>query len=267
MGEPVTHPALELENVGRSWTPGKSVFKELNLKVPDEGITVLLGPSGCGKSTLLRCAASLDPPDRGRILVKGRLVENPSPDRQMVLQSDNQLLPWLTVRENILFPLRNARPKMNKPEDSEKTVARILEDVGLPGSSDAYPAQLSGGMKQRAVLARALVVKPAILLLDEPFASLDTVIRSRLQLLLGSLKEKRPVAMLLVTHDVSEALILADRLVFMSASGILSPPEENPLGEIRDPESQEFFEASTRMKRRYRTLLNPVDSQTPVLEI
>ena len=250
--------ALELKGVTRSWKPGNPVFRGLDLEVPRRGITVLLGPSGCGKSTLLRCAASLDSPDEGTVLVDGHHVFSPSPERQLILQSDNQLLPWLTVEQNILFPGRHARRSPGAEGNTGLSPVSLLEDVGLPGHEGSYPTRLSGGMRQRAVLARALAARPSVLLLDEPFAALDTIIRTRLQQLLLTLRKSRPVAMLLVTHDVSEALTLADRLLFMSGSGVLSQPEENPLGSARDPKSMEFFKASIRMKRRYEELIDPI---------
>ena len=243
-----------LEGLARRW-PGKPpVFTGLDLAVEHGLFTCLLGPSGCGKSTLLRCAASLDPPEAGRILIDGREVREPSPDRQLILQDDNQLLPWLTVEDNVLFPRRmGAVPGAGKPCVTDARA--LLSLVGLPDAGKLHPAQLSGGMRQRAVLARALAAEPRFLLLDEPFAALDAEIRGRLHRVLTDIRRGRNVTVLLVTHDVGEALVLADRLVYMDAGGKLGPPENNPLGQERNPESPEFFQEMIRMRRRYESLV------------
>ena len=248
----MTSPALELREIGRSWLKGKPIFSKLNLQVSETGFTVLLGPSGCGKSTLLRCAAFLDKPDNGQVFVSGKEALYPSPERQLILQGDNQLLPWLTVEENIRFPVGISG------SDSNFKAADLLHAVGLPDAGHLYPAQLSGGMKQRIVLARALAANPSILLLDEPFAALDTVIRSRLQELLLRIHHEHRTAMLLVTHDVTEALVLGDVIVFMDANGHLSPAEGNPLNENRNPDSLDFHKAEISMRSRYKELTNPV---------
>ena len=224
--EPKPVAALELRDATRSWPGRPPVFAGLNLTVPGDAVTVLLGPSGCGKSTLLRCAASLDALDSGEVLVQGRRASAPSADRQLIFQDDMQLLPWLTAAENIAFPAKVMEGRSPNPES-------LLALVGLPDAGGLYPAQLSGGMRQRVVLARALAAGPRILLLDEPFAALDAAIRSRLQVLLLTLRKRAGAAMLLVTHDVTEALVLADRIVFMDASGNLAEPEANPLGPDR----------------------------------
>lgn len=254
-------PALELSDVSRSWQPGSPVFSNLNLCVSTRGITVLLGPSGCGKSTLLRCAASLDIPEEGVVKVRGMPVSAPSPDRQLILQEDNQLLPWLTVGENVAFPVKHGGPVRNRKDRTKTSIdpCSLLDSVGLPDSSEFYPSRLSGGMKQRAVLARALAAEPAILLLDEPFAALDTVIRSRLQLLLRAIHEERKTTMLLVTHDIAEALVLADIIVFMDSGGRIVSSENNPLGTRRDMDSMEFHEAIVEMRHRYSASVNPID--------
>ena len=227
--------SLDLEGVSRSWPGRDAVFSDLSLAARPSEITVLLGPSGCGKSTLLRCAASLDTPETGRILVNGNPVTEPAPDRQLILQGDNQLLPWLTVLDNVAFPIRS---RMNNriPEPAE-----LLSLVGLPDAASLYPAQLSGGMRQRVVLARALAANPGILLLDEPFAALDNAIRTHLQILLRKIHRTEGITMLLVTHDISEALVLADTLIFMNSAGVTGSPEANPLGNDRDVDHPGFF--------------------------
>jgi len=252
-GHPAT--ALELRNAARRWPGGEPVFRNMHLRVLRGQVTVLLGPSGCGKSTLLRCAASLDPMEEGTIEVDGRQVHRPSPERQLILQDDRQLLPWLTVAGNIAFPAR----MIGRGRSDRSSVDRLLELVGLPGSADAFPARLSGGMRQRAVLARALAAEPSILLLDEPFGALDSDTRRKLHDALLQVHRARDLAILLVTHDVAEALVLADTLVFMDRFGALSPREENPLPEPRRTDSLEFFRASNGLRRRYESLVDPID--------
>ena len=246
-------PALVLDGVSRSWPGMPPVFSDLHLQVPRGRVTVLLGPSGCGKSTLLRCAASLDPLDAGRILVDGWPALGPSPDRQLILQDDRQLFPWLTVEKNITFPLRMMGG--NQHVDAGK----LLETVGLPDSGSLYPFMLSGGMRQRVVLARSLAARPRILLLDEPFAALDSRMRGHLHRVLQDILARETLTVLLVTHDAHEALVMADHLVFMDENGCIGASENNPLGENRNTESPEFFRVLNDLRRRYRSLFETVD--------
>ncbi len=255
-------PALELINLTRQRPGTPPVFSQLNLSVPSSGITVLLGPSGCGKSTLLRCAASLESCECGTIRFFGRPVHRPSIQRQLILQDDNQLFPWLTVAENTAFPRKRTSAGRSPDGDGGKarhSVEELLDMVNLREAARLYPAQLSGGMKQRAVLARALSAAPSLLLLDEPFAALDSHIRSRLQQLLIRIHQEEGTAMLLVTHSISEALILGDFIICMNALGVLSQREPNPLGNSRNPEKSEFHQAATALEKRYALLVNPVN--------
>jgi len=247
-------PALELRSITRRWPGKETVFSNLSLSVTRGTIVSLLGPSGCGKSTLLRTAASLDSLETGNIIVHGKTVYSPSPERQLILQDDRQLFPWLDISSNISFPLR--RRGIENPGETEK----LLKMAGLADSGSLYPAQLSGGMKQRAVLARALAANPEILLLDEPFGALDSEIRSRLHRILLDIHREKNLTILLVTHDVNEALFLSDTIVYMNTSGILSIPEPNPLGENRNMESDKFFQETLNMRKHYELLLNTVDN-------
>ncbi|RKX74774.1 MAG: ABC transporter ATP-binding protein [Spirochaetes bacterium] len=238
--------ALEMKDITRRWPGGEPVFSNLYLSIPRGSICCLLGPSGCGKSTLLRCAASLDTVETGETLVSGEAVSTPSPERQLILQDDRQLFPWLNISENILFPVRRS---------TAGSAEGLLEMVGLADSGSLYPSQLSGGMKQRAVLARSLAAEPEILLLDEPFGALDSEIRKRLHRVLLDIHRKRKLTILLVTHDVNEALILADTIIYMDSSGKLSQPEVNPLGDERNMENPQFFQATMKMRKRYGLLI------------
>jgi len=186
------------------------VLDRVDLDVEPGGFVALLGPSGCGKSTLLRLLAGLEPPDPGRITLDGQPVEGPDPSRLLVFQ-DPTLYPWRTVRGNVTLGLE-ARGVAG---DRRERAGAALRLVGLEGFEDAYPHQLSGGMAQRAALARALVNEPRLLLLDEPLGKLDALTRLAMQAeLLRLWREKRFTAVL-VTHDVEEALVLAERVIVL----------------------------------------------------
>jgi NitT/TauT family transport system ATP-binding protein len=174
--------------------------------VEDNDFICILGPSGCGKSTLLRIIAGLDTPTTGRVLLDGQAVERPGPDRGMVFQSYT-LFPWLTVRENVLFGTRSTAEKAD----------RLIAQVGLRGFESHYPKMLSGGMQQRTALARALANDPKILLLDEPFGALDNQTRALMQELLLGIWEADRKTVLFVTHDIDEAIFMANRVAVMSA--------------------------------------------------
>jgi sulfonate transport system ATP-binding protein len=174
------------------------VLDGLDLTIADEELVVLLGPSGCGKSTLLRLLAGLDLPDGGLVEVPAR--------RAIVFQAD-RLLPWQRVLRNVTLGLRGP--------DAEQRARDVLAEVGLAGRERAWPKELSGGEAQRVSLARALVSEPELVLLDEPFAALDAITRLRMHDLVRALRSKHHATMLLVTHDVDEAIALADRIVVM----------------------------------------------------
>jgi len=185
----------------------------ISLEVADREFSVIVGPSGCGKSTLLRLIAGLDQPTGGRLVLDGESITGPSRDRGMVFQSYT-LFPWLTVRRNIEFgPKLAGRP----PAECATVATRYLEQVGLQGFENAYPTQLSGGMRQRVALARALANDPKVLLMDEPFGALDSQTRSLMQELLLGIWEQSQKTVLFITHDIDEALFLGDHVFVMSA--------------------------------------------------
>jgi ABC-type nitrate/sulfonate/bicarbonate transport system ATPase subunit len=196
---------LAIQGVSRVF-PGTRALDETNLGVEDNDFICILGPSGCGKSTLLRIIAGLDTPTTGRVLLDGQAVEHPGPDRGMVFQSYT-LFPWLTVRENVLFGTRSTAEKAD----------RLIAQVGLRGFESHYPKMLSGGMQQRTALARALANDPKILLLDEPFGALDNQTRALMQELLLGIWEADRKTVLFVTHDIDEAIFMANRVAVMSA--------------------------------------------------
>ena len=181
-------------------------LEQTNLQVADNDFICLLGPSGCGKSTLLRIVAGLETPTTGRVLLDGQAVSGPGPDRGMVFQSYT-LFPWLTVEQNILFGSRA----------NVERAAQLIARVGLRGFEHHYPKMLSGGMQQRTALARALANDPKILLLDEPFGALDNQTRALMQELLLGIWEADRKTVLFVTHDIDEAIFMANRVAVLSA--------------------------------------------------
>jgi NitT/TauT family transport system ATP-binding protein/sulfonate transport system ATP-binding protein len=210
--------ALAIDGVGRTFAGARGgapveALLPTTLAVDDNDFITILGPSGCGKSTLLRIVAGLDMPSRGDVRLDGRRVEGPGADRGMVFQSYT-LFPWLTVVENIKFGLREkAMPAARQAE----IAAHYVDKVGLAGFEHHYPRTLSGGMQQRTAIARALANEPRILLLDEPFGALDNQTRSLMQELLLSIWESERKTVLFVTHDIEEAIFMANRVIVMTA--------------------------------------------------
>jgi ABC-type nitrate/sulfonate/bicarbonate transport system ATPase subunit len=212
---------LELRNVSKSFvSPDGREFqaiKDVDLEIADEPgrgeFRVFLGPSGCGKSTILNIVAGLFPPTSGEALLRGRPIAGPGPDRGMVFQSYSSY-PWLTVLDNVAFGLM----LRGTPRDQREQVARAwIRKVGLAGSERKYPNQLSGGMRQRVAIARTLAVKPQIILMDEPFGALDVQTRLGMQNLINELWEEIEGTILFVTHDIAEAVYLADKIHILSA--------------------------------------------------
>lgn len=203
---------LSFKNIEKDFS-GLQVIKNFNREIQDGELVALVGPSGCGKSTLLHIAAGLEKPSSGDFLVDGVPTLDPNPERTLMFQ-ENALYPWLTLGQNVALALEfqktNKKVALSRAHD-------WLEKVNLKGFEDYYPHQVSGGMRQRAALARAFISQPKALLLDEPFGALDALTRMTLQDALRQLiREARPTV-LLVTHDVDEALFLADRILVFSA--------------------------------------------------
>jgi len=212
---------LELKKVGKTFVnpDGRefAAIKDVNLEVADDPgkgeFRVFLGPSGCGKSTILNIVAGLFPPTTGQALLRGEAIKGPAPDRGMVFQSYSSY-PWLTVLENVAFGLM----LRGAPRDQREPVARAwIKKVGLAGSEKKFPNQLSGGMRQRVAIARTLAVKPQIILMDEPFGALDVQTRLGMQNLINELWEEIEGTILFVTHDIAEAVYLADKIHILSA--------------------------------------------------
>ena len=213
---------LELKNLSKTFVnPDGRTFQavhDINLAVRDEpGVgefRVFLGPSGCGKSTILNIVAGLFPPTTGEALLRGRPIRGPGPDRGMVFQSYSSY-PWLTVLDNVAFGMK----LRGVPRGEREKVARSwIKKVGLEGTEKKYPGQLSGGMRQRVAIARTLAVKPQIILMDEPFGALDVQTRLGMQNLINELWEEIEGTILFVTHDIPEAVYLADKIHILSAN-------------------------------------------------
>jgi ABC-type nitrate/sulfonate/bicarbonate transport system, ATPase component len=188
-------------------------LENTNLHIGDKEFVCVVGPSGCGKTTLLNILAGLDVPTSGEVRVDGRPVQGPSSERGVVFQQ-YALFPWLTVRQNVEFGLKLEKcPKGERRDIAEK----YIEMVGLKEFANAYPKELSGGMKQRVAIARAYAVQPQLLLLDEPFGALDAQTRTQLQFELLDMWEREQKTCFFITHDVEEAVLLAQRVVVMSA--------------------------------------------------
>ena len=223
MADPApTYPyVLELKNVSKTFVnPDGKAFQaihDVDLAVKDEPdvgeFRVFLGPSGCGKSTILNIVAGLFPPTTGQALLRGKPITGPGPDRGMVFQSYSSY-PWLTVLDNVAFGLKLRGVR----RDERERVARgWIKKVGLEGTERKYPGQLSGGMRQRVAIARTLAVKPQIILMDEPFGALDVQTRLGMQNLINEIWEEIEGTILFVTHDIAEAVYLADKIHIVSA--------------------------------------------------
>jgi NitT/TauT family transport system ATP-binding protein len=210
-----TVPILDLKGVGKTYTlQGQRIeaLRGADLTVRKGEFICLIGASGCGKSTLLRIVAGFEAPTTGQALMWGEPIDGPSPRRGMVFQ-DYGLFPWLSVRGNIAFgPISRGRPA----GEVKATVERFVELVGLNRFADAYPHQLSGGMKQRVAIARVLANDAEVVLMDEPFGALDAMTRERLQDELLDLWQRTGLTVLFVTHAIEEAIFLANRVVVMS---------------------------------------------------
>jgi NitT/TauT family transport system ATP-binding protein len=211
-------PAVSCRSIGKIWRSERSssdveALRNISFDVAPGEFVVLLGPSGCGKSSLLYMIAGLERPTHGGLLAHGEPIVAPSADRNLIFQ-EASLFPWLTIADNVGFGLSVAGVK----RDERRTrVAEILRSVGLADMLDKRPDELSGGMRQRAAVARALAMRPSILMMDEPFAALDVQTRAKMQGFLIDVWQQSGASVLLVTHSIDEAISLADRVVVFTA--------------------------------------------------
>ncbi|SHG42500.1 NitT/TauT family transport system ATP-binding protein [Thermosyntropha lipolytica DSM 11003] len=208
---------MEVKGLSKSYeVEGKRhiVLEDINLKIMEGQFVSLLGPSGCGKTTLLTIMGGFQRPDRGEVFLEGKKVEKPGPERAFVFQN-YALFPWMTVKENILYPLKKQR--ISKKEQDER-LEELLNLVNLKGKENLYPHQLSGGMKQRTAVARGLAPRPQVLLMDEPLGALDFQMRKTMQEEMEQIFIKDKTTVIMVTHDVEEAVYLSDRIIVMSSA-------------------------------------------------
>ncbi len=247
---------LDVQRLGKTFETGNGrieVLADIDLQVHRRELVCVIGASGCGKSTLIRLLAGLEQPSRGRVLLEGREVSGPGPDRGMVFQGYT-LFPWLTVKGNVMFGLKLSG---KTADEAEAEALRWVEMVGLTKFADSYPYQLSGGMKQRVAIARALANRPPILLMDEPFGALDAQTRCQMQSYLLEIWQHVAVTILFITHDLDEAIYLADRIVVLDSSpGRIAEVIEVPLPQPRTPEQflDPYFLAT---RRRLEELIHP----------
>ncbi|MGY4613649.1 nitrate ABC transporter ATP-binding subunit [Thermostichus sp. OS-CIW-38] len=246
-------PLLCLQNVGKTYFTSAGSFvalENVNLEVAAGEFVCIIGHSGCGKSTLINMVAGFSTPTSGSITLKGQPITSPGPDRMMVFQHYS-LLPWLTAFENIYLVVDQVYPNKSRREKRE-IVEEHLELVGLAEAAHKRPKQLSGGMKQRVAIARALAVRPQVLLLDEPFGALDAITKEDLQDELLAIWRDHRCTVLMITHDIDEALYLSDRVVMMTngpaahIGEILTIPFERPRIRSRIMEMPEFYELRNR---------------------
>ena len=207
-------PMVEVRNVGKTYEGGAEALADVNVALPNGALSTLLGPSGCGKTTLLKIIAGLIPPSSGEIWVKGKKIDGPGPERAFVFQ-DFALLPWGNVLRNVGFGLElRGLPKEERDHIARKHIA----EVGLKAFESRYPHQLSGGMRQRVGLARAFAVDAEIILMDEPFSSVDEQTRRKFQEELLDLLRNKKKTVIFVTHSIEEAAYLSDQIVLLSSS-------------------------------------------------
>jgi NitT/TauT family transport system ATP-binding protein len=208
---------LEIRNVGKTYGTGAKAthaIADVSFAVDDREFVCVVGPSGCGKTTLLKCVGGLLRPSQGEVLLRGRRVTSPPEEMALVFQEyGRSLMPWASVRNNVLLPLRHKRLGRH---ERKALVEEALDAVGLTRFIDHYPWQLSGGMQQRVAIARALAYQPSILLMDEPFASVDAQTRGDLEDLVLRVREEFAVTILFVTHDIDESVYLSDRVVVLT---------------------------------------------------
>ena len=248
---PVILSVRDLDKSFGTGTDAHKAFGGVSLDIHRREFICVIGPSGCGKSTLIRIIAGLDESSGGEVLLDGHPVSGPGPDRGMVFQGYT-LFPWLTVKRNVMFGL-----EMSGTGSAESDARQWLDMVGLSKFEEAYPHELSGGMKQRVAIARALANNPRILIMDEPFAALDAQTRAQMQNYLLQIWKKVDVTILFITHDLDEAACLADRILVMGANpGRVVEFIENPVPRPRSP-SQFISAEFLAVKARLEELIHP----------
>ena len=231
----------------------KLVLKDISFEVHDGGFVSLVGPSGCGKTTTLTIIAGFQKPDSGQVLVNGKPVTKPGPDRAFVFQN-YALLPWLKVGDNIMYPMK----KQGVPKaERERRLKELLAIAQMEGSANSYIYELSGGMKQRVAILRGLACDPEILLMDEPLGAVDFQMRKLLQIQMEAMLQQRKVTTMMVTHDVDEAIYFSDRVVVMSRDhGRIMADVKIDLPRPRDRTSEQYHEYMDQLTEVLKNALN-----------
>ncbi len=237
---------LEIKALGKTYGEGEKAthaIGDVSLTVEEGEFACVVGPSGCGKTTLLKCVAGLMKPTHGEVLLRGKPVTGPPEELALVFQEySRSLLPWASVRNNVLLPIRH---KKVSSADRKRLVEESLDAVGLTRFIDHYPWQLSGGMQQRVAIARALAYQPSILLMDEPFASVDAQTRGDLEDLILRVREEYGITVLFVTHDIDESVYLGDRVIVLThapthVKELVGVPLPRPRDQLATKELPEF---------------------------
>ncbi len=230
-------------------SPDFVAIEDINLDIEHNTFVSIIGPSGCGKSTLLNIIAGLSSATSGEVIINGQLVTQPGPDRGMVFQN-YALMPWMTVEGNIRFAVETVYPKMSTREQ-KRVIKENIQLVGLTGAEKKHPHELSGGMRQRVGIARALAINPQILLMDEPFGALDALTRGFLQDEIERIWEQHRKTAIMITHSIDEALLLSDRIVMMTKGPAARIDEvlEVPFPRPRDRTTVEHHPAYMELKQ------------------
>jgi NitT/TauT family transport system ATP-binding protein len=230
---------LKVEHLGKTYGEGKQAVEaigDLEFEVHEKEFVCIVGPSGCGKTTLLKCMSGLLEPTRGEVRLHDQPIDGPPERMALVFQEySRSLFPWMTIRQNVAFPLR--RKRLDKGEERQ-LVEDAVESVDLTGFVDRYPWELSGGMQQRVAIARALAYQPEILLMDEPFASVDAQTRADLEDLVLDLRRRYGVTVVFVTHDIDESVYLGDRVIVLTPA----PTRVQEVCEVGLPEPRDQVE-------------------------
>ena len=246
---------LEVAHLQKTYGDGRRAVQaigDLSFEVSEKEFVCIVGPSGCGKTTLLKCVSGLLAPTGGDVLLREQPVNGPPPEMAVVFQEySRSLFPWMTVRRNVELPLRRKKLDAGQPE---RLVEEAVDAVGLTRFLDSYPWELSGGMQQRVAIARALAYQPEILLMDEPFASVDAQTRGDLEDLVLEVRQRYGVTIVFVTHDIDESVYLSDRVVVLtpaptSVAEIVDVPLPRPRDQVSTKELPEFAQLRAHVDR------------------
>ena len=270
---------LDIRDVSKTFVTDERIVQALmssNFTVDHNDFIVFLGPSGCGKSTLLNIISGLEDASSGQVILDGDPITGPSPEIGMVFQQYT-LFPWLTVRQNAMFAAQlncngaKGQLENDRPRNIIHRAQKLLKLVGLENFSNAYPKELSGGMQQRLAIVRALANRPKVLLMDEPFGALDSQTREELQDMIQLLSQVEKITVMFVTHDVDEAIYLANRvMVFSQSPGRIIEEVSIPFGPTRDPAlklSEEFLAIKKNLKELINQDKTPSYSRKELLEL